>query len=71
MLPMMEDESLSGPHTMAELSRFVRRRPLMVSLRPETLLWEQCTGQARIEAICEAQLSLHAQHIGVEGFRPS
>ena len=35
------------------------------------LLWEHCCGQARIEAICEAQLSLHAQHRIVEGFRPS
>ena len=71
MLSMMENQSLSDPHAMAGLSRFVRSGPLVVSLRPETLLWEQCNGQARIEAICEAQLSLHAQHSGVEGFRPS
>ena len=35
------------------------------------LLWEQCNGQARIEAIPDAQLSLHAQHRVVEGFKPS
>ena len=71
MLPMMEHESRSRPHAMPGLSRFVERGPSVVSLRPEMLLWEHCCGQARIEAICEAHLSLHAQHRVVEGFRPS
>lgn len=71
MLTMMGYESLYDPHAMPGLSRFVKRRPSVVSLRPEMLLREHCCGQARIEAICEAQLSLHAQHRAVEGFRPS